>query len=542
MNTNYLFRQKTHAFFLTNSNLSYLLQTASYFALLFLIVILSAYQPVSAEPTTTPIIVVSNNQQQDTDHQTDITSAVNSAPPGARIHITKGTYIVDNPIILNTADVKLVGEGADKTILLAKNANQPVFLFDASGVSIESVTINALVDDGPGRASFAILVQEGKGDCKIAQTKIINTAASAIIGRSASGCTLVGNTILNSGDDGVRLAGDQLTVVDNTIIGYFDEALDLARGSNIVVTGNYVANGRIGIVVDDCSNTLVSQNYVENQILEGIVTGPDPDAIVTANIVRNSGSIGYNLHTPKIVAYNQAVGENKVGFRLTDMTDGIFFRNTTRGSNNGFEFRNETMPVNNNAQVDGEEKTIAGVSKDITFYKNCEQVLLDNSTPTCTPHIQGEHPTRKAADKSIASDTSIYKFFPSVEIQGATPPDEKRANKVAELMKYYNPGILSIHINNAKMKSEITADLYETIKETGGLGIGLVRAPFLQFSRGGERSFLWHLSVNGKDVVVVSSIYNGPKARISLLDNNEELSFTDSATLIKDKVLFKLFK
>ena len=217
MSTTYLFRHKTHSFYLTNTNLSYLLQIASYLALFILIVVLSAYQPVSAAPATTPVIVVSNNQQQDADHQTDITSAVNSAPPGAHIHITKGTYIVDNPIILDTTDVKLVGDGADKTIILAKNANQPVFLLDANGVSIESVTINALVGDGPGRASFAILVQEGKRDCKIAQTTIINTAASAIIGRSASGCSLVGNTILNSGDDGVRLAGDQLTIVDNKI-------------------------------------------------------------------------------------------------------------------------------------------------------------------------------------------------------------------------------------------------------------------------------------------------------------------------------------
>jgi hypothetical protein len=92
------------------------------------------------------------------------------------------------------------------------------------------------------------------------------------------------------------------------------------------------------------------------------------------------------------------------------------------------------------------------------------------------------------------------------------------------------------------MKSEITADLYETIKETGRLGIGLVRAPFLEFSRGGERSFLWHLSVNGRDVVVVSSIYNGPKARTLILDNNGQLSLLDSAVLIKDKVFFKLFK
>ncbi len=66
------------------------------------------------------------------------------------------------------------------------------------------------------------------------------------------------------------------------------------------------------------------------------------------------------------------------------------------------------------------------------------------------------------------------------------------------------------------MKSEITADLYESLKCTGEFGIGLVRAPFLEFS-GGARSYLWHLSVDGKYVVVVSSIHDGSEARILFL-------------------------
>ena len=543
MNTNYLLRRDTLALFMINSTMSYQRQIVPYLILLISVAVLSSCQPASEAPATTPIIVGPDDHPRDTDYYTDITSAVNSASTGTHIQITEGTYIVDNPIILRTSNVKLHGSGADKTIILAKNANQPIFLLEANGITIEAVTINALIDDGPGRASFAIQIQEGNEHCKILQTKILNTAASAIIGHSASDCSLIGNIILNSGDDAVRLHGDRLTVIDNTIIGYFDEALDLARGSNIVVTGNYAANGRIGIVVDDSTNTLISQNYVENQILEGIVTGTDPEAVITANTVQNTGNYAYNLNAPQVVSYNQANGAHNIGFRITDMTNGILFQNITRGSSRGFVFKNvnnKTTSPNNNAGLDGDTRAIAGLSKEIIFYDNCEQASSNSNDTTCTPHDQGAHLAQKTAGHTIATDQSIYIFAPSVEIQAATPVDEKRANKVAALLKYYNPGFLSIQIDGALMKSEITADLYESLKGTGELGIGLVRAPFLEFS-GGARSYLWYLSVDGKDVVVVSSIHGGPKARISFL-NNGELSFLNSIELLKDKVLLKLLK
>ena len=544
MNTNYLLRHNIPALFIINSNMSYLRQILAVFIFLISIVILPACQPASDAPVSSNIIIVGpDNQSQDSNDFTDITSAVNSAAPGTQIQITEGTYIVDNPIILDTRDVKLYGSGADKTIILAKNAHQPVFLLEADGISIEAVTINALIDKGPDRASFAVQIQEGNEHCKISQTKILNTAASAIIGHSASDCSLIGNIILNSGDDAVRLRGDRLTVVDNTIIRYFDEALDLAFGSDIVVSGNYVANGRIGIVVADCSNVFMSQNYVENQILEGIVTGTDPEATITANTVRNAGKIAYNLHSPQIVTYNQA-DTHKVGFRLTDMSKGIFSQNITRGSSDSFVFENTTNRTTlpkNNVEPDGDTRTIAGISKDILFYGNCEQTSWDSGDTTCTAHYQGDHLAKKNVGHTSTTDESIYIFAPAVKLQGTTPGDKKRANKIAGLLKYYNPGFLSIQIDGAVMKSEITADFYETLKETDELGIGLVRAPFLSFSKG-MRSFLWYLSVDGKDVAVVSSIHDGPKVRVSLLNNNGELSFLNSVVLLKDKVLLKLLK
>ena len=107
-----------------NSTMPFQRQIVTYFILLLSVAVLSACQPASEAPATTPIIVGSDSHPRDTDYYTDITSAVNSASPGTHIQITEGTYIVDNPIILDTRDVKLHGSGVDKTIILAKNANQ----------------------------------------------------------------------------------------------------------------------------------------------------------------------------------------------------------------------------------------------------------------------------------------------------------------------------------------------------------------------------------------------------------------------------------
>ena len=161
MNTNYLLRRDTLALFMVNSTMSYQRQIITCFILLVSVAVLSSCQPASEAPATTPVIVGSDHHLRDTDYYTDITSAVNSASTGTHIQITEGTYIVDNPVILRTSNVKLHGSGADKTIILAKNANQSVFLLEANGITIEAVTINALIDDGPGRASFAVQILRG---------------------------------------------------------------------------------------------------------------------------------------------------------------------------------------------------------------------------------------------------------------------------------------------------------------------------------------------------------------------------------------------
>lgn len=503
---------------------------------LFVVLVCLSFNVIAKNDSSS--LITKAPDTQNVDQLIDIKDIIQSAEAGTTIQLPTGEYHVDNPIVIENK-IKIVGSGKNNTILKANNANKPFFVFATAGITLESVTVDALVEKGPHRASIAVMVNDGSENCAISQTKIINAAASAILGRAASGCSLIGNTILNSGDDAVRLHGEHLTVADNTIIRYFDEALDLAFGDGTVVTGNYISEGRIGIVIDDCSDSSISQNYVEKQILQGIVSSCGSNSTVTANTVKDVGYTGYNLHSTHLVANNLAIGNYKEAFHLEGMNESYTYRNVSIGSEHAFVYldnhhSSDDSGNNNNHNKDSQ--------KSASRYENCQQSLTNKDNSTCNTYFTEEHPALRVADQTVIDSTEVYTFTPTIKISGTSKSDIKRANKVAELFKYYNPGILTIHIEGAEMRSKITDEMYAAIKGTETRGIGLVRAPFLQFSGGGQRSFQWYLSIDDKNVVLVSSIYDGPRAKTTLLNNNGEISTADMIELYKDKILFKLFK
>lgn len=66
-----------------------------------------------------------------------------SAHAGTVIHISEGVYVVDNPIVLTEDNVRIYGAGADRTVIRPMNIGKPVFRFEANGLTIEKLTINA---------------------------------------------------------------------------------------------------------------------------------------------------------------------------------------------------------------------------------------------------------------------------------------------------------------------------------------------------------------------------------------------------------------
>ncbi len=67
---------------------------------------------------------------------TDILLAVNAATDNATIGLQEGVYVVDNPVVLNRAGVRIKGQGREKTIIRPRNAGKAIFKFKANNLSI----------------------------------------------------------------------------------------------------------------------------------------------------------------------------------------------------------------------------------------------------------------------------------------------------------------------------------------------------------------------------------------------------------------------
>ena len=494
-----------------------------------------ACQPADETPAgTLQVTVAPRGQLRQYIGAVNLETAVESAIPGTEIVLQPGIYIVDNPVMLHTNHLVIRGAGRDNTLIVPQNQGQPVFSLAADGITLESITIDALLTDKSGRASHGIKISKDYGDCLIAHTKILNTGASAVIGESAPGCSLVDNVILNSGDDAVQLRGDRLTAVGNTIFRYFDEALDLA-GSDITVTRNRISRGRIGIVVDDSNNALIARNIVDNQLQEGIVSGMDREAVVTGNIVIDAGHIAYELHSPRAVTGNTAEGSHEIGFQITDIDDMIVSGNNVRGSQQGFVFSASGETVTNNGPA-GENDRPAPL-----MFANCVQLPDGTVTGDCRDS-QGIPNAQMATNQlhDLLNDPEILSFTPLVDIQGTTSIDTQKARRIAALLEYYNPGFHSILVDGTVMRSQITEDLYRRLLGAGQQGIGLVRAPFLLFS-GGQRSFYWYLSHVDTDVIMISSMHGGARVRSTKLVDGEP-GYMDSMALFTDKLLLKFLQ
>lgn len=127
-----------------------------------------------------------------------------------------------------------------------------------------------------------------------------------------------------------------------------------------------------------------------------------------------------------------------------------------------------------------------------------------------------------------------------LDIRGESKQDIEVVEKVANLLGHHNPGFLSIRVNGSTMRSEITPDLYATLKGSGYLGTGVVRMPFLAFKWTSKAYFpLWHLSAGGKDLVVVCRKFSGSKVKV-LCKENGILGVMDRASLGITRLTAKL--
>jgi hypothetical protein len=441
------------------------------------------------------------------------------------------TFTVDNPIIIRKNGVKIIGNGREKTIIHPKNAGKAIFIFSADNVGMEEININGKIKGISGSAAFAIQIEKGCNGCEIKNNKIINTGATAIIGYAVNECIVGNNIIGNAGDDAVRLRGHNLKIKDNLIYDYMDEGIDVAEGDSIIVTNNYLSDGRIGIVVDDSRQAVIYGNVVVNHYETAIVLGSYKGGIVSCNFVNSSGKEAFNLISPLVVDSNKTIGNNRIGFKIRNMSDGIVRKNISMNSGIGFEIENSIGNIIESNIYKGND-TILHIDKYRNknfLYNNStkKEIKIDEDACIMNNEIYNNLKFEKRVPFEKKSDT-----LNNIDNGGESVRDKKIAGRIADFIRHKNPGYLSVHIKGNTMRSEITVDLYTLLKEGGQHVDGLLRIPFQWFRHHAESFFpIWYLSMDNRNVAIVSFNKQAPtKLKVNLLENGN-MSLKDTVSL-----------
>lgn len=473
--------------------------------LLLSVIILSKYilnDRVTQETINTSALHVENDQLS----PEGLKDLFESAPSNTDIFLKPGNYLIDNPVDLGINNISIAGSAKEQTVLLPLNSNYPVFRIDANNITIRQLVIQGSPANSDVRASQAIEIKSGTQNCLITENNISNIATTAILGHEVDGCQLIGNIINNSGADAIRIVGQSIDVIHNNINQYFDEAIDVAGGENFRVIDNTISNGRIAIVLDTKKGGVVYRNNVQNQISEGIVCGPSASCTVINNCVKNSGRIAYNLSNPNSVVGNIAHTSNGIGFALHELANPILQSNTVLAPISQAKDTLVTGLIMKSAESIG-----YGFEFLNTEHEPEESHLAVESSNACTDLAleQGSHakivPVQNSVEL-IASETEL---------------DRKRQERITELLSHYNPGFLSIKLEQHRMESEISQEMLDMMRINGQKSIAFVRAMYIRFSPH-SRSSLWYLTRNKEIVAVVYGINHDASVEFAIASENGE--------------------
>jgi len=509
----------------------------------------------SPEPGGGPVVLVeATGNGSKPPSGPDLGAAVARGEVGTEIRLSAGVHVVDNPLVLDTPRLLLSGDGA-ATIIRPLNTGQPVFVVRADGVGIENLVIDARTADGEGRASFAI-EYEGCAGCRLLNVTIVGTGAASVRGSELRDYRAEGNRVLDAGDDAFYLHGVGLRVADNVAVRYLDQGANIEYSEDVIVRDNCMASGRMGIALKD-GRAVVNDNVVEDAVLQGIyVESDDAKAIVTGNTVSQVGQTGIFLVRPALVSRNRVVASGTrvsprglergggAGILVERMRDGILQENLVRAANPGFFlldvtgslihlnryvgepadlFRHEGENEDNiiRANYVGESQghqvatTPGGAAKDSAAEglppRSGAAALAAYSVHngTCFSRLTGEE--RRLLETSLAGRPSAP---PSVEAR--SDRDRQIAEQLVELWTENNPGFLTVTIDGSVMTTEITADLFTTLRGAGMKAIGIVRVPAMIFGRRlHSYDVEWRLLLEGSHVATVRRSQEGAGATIS---------------------------
>jgi parallel beta-helix repeat protein len=195
----------------------------------------------------------------------------------------------------------------------------------AMGIWISEYAVNCIIDSNiiSGCDENGIH-HNGKGDNTISNNRIQNNSGSGIVITAAfSGLLMIsGDTILQNGNDGIRLFNSDVTVQgsvieenaetgikinpglnnininnNNQIIQNGTYGIEIYQGSSVHIDGNLIqGNPEMGILIHENGSGTITNNTISENLSKGIENSGS--AVITGNTIRKNSSHGVeNLGT-----------------------------------------------------------------------------------------------------------------------------------------------------------------------------------------------------------------------------------------------------
>jgi Right handed beta helix region len=257
-----------------------------------------------------------------------IQAAINSLTSGGTVMlVSRKPYLLSQPLIIQTDNIELVGQGTKHTRLRAKpgavftnsfhSEEYLVLIQSVSGGSIQGLTVDAANEDNGGGV---LRVGIGVWDSSSVQISSVNFVRNlgpngfnrALNFNQSSNVTAQGCNITQS-RDGVLVYQCDGFQLDNCSVSHCQvfmaksftsviSGLDLISSSNGSITSCYVHNNTVpgGVFVTDCTGILIDSSRVEHTLPysgqpgnDGIFIQLCPDGPVTVqncSLEKNSGA------------------------------------------------------------------------------------------------------------------------------------------------------------------------------------------------------------------------------------------------------------
>lgn len=298
--------------------------------------------------TATYVVAASDSEHRyEADYRCDgtaddvqINAALNALPAtGGRVVLLDGTFTIVDPITFPKNKVTLEGQGRSTFIDgdgLA-TAEHGISMTDRDDCVIRNLAIQT--EDGGGRISACIFIEDGSDNFLIEKVTIINSDWNAI---RIEGTTIYTGCILDCRIEGADQGGVtvlmdadnfmfDLSILSCYIADGYSYGLDLARLLGAVIANNVIKGWEVeNVVISTSDYTLIEGNLIINSMWgSGIYIWSANKSNIVGNVIKNNGLQGIYLDTGdyNVIDSNLVQGNQQWGILLSTVNHSIVVGN-----------------------------------------------------------------------------------------------------------------------------------------------------------------------------------------------------------------------